>query len=164
MQRAIGAVQKRECGTKLTVQRYGVPRSTLQCYFKKKDVTTKPLGHCPVLGVTTKLELVHFIQLMESQLFGLTRKNVIKIAFPLAQDNKIKYSFDNGYVSCGWLYLFMYCHPELSIRQPIGTSKARTVDTVYEEMCKGWHAWPALISELKCLVTIAISVRVTFKI
>ncbi len=46
----------------------------------------------------------------------------------------------------------------------IGTSKERTVDKVYEEMCKGWHAWPAPISEQKFLVTIAISARVTFKL
>ncbi len=69
-----------------------------------------------------------------------------------------------GYTGCGWLDLFMYCHPKLSIRQPIGTSKARTMDTVYEEMCQGWHAWPALMSELKYLVTIAISARVNFNI
>ncbi len=49
-----------------------------------EDVTTKPLGHCPVLGVATELELVHYIKLMESKLFGLMRKNVIEIAFTLA--------------------------------------------------------------------------------
>ncbi len=92
------------------------------------------------------------------------RKNVIEIAFTLAQDNKIKYSFDNGYAGCGWLDLFMYRHPKLSTRQPIGTSKARTMDTVYEEMCNEWHAWAALISELKFLVTTAISAKVTFNI
>ncbi len=36
------------------------------------------------------------------------------------------------------------------------------MDTVYEEIRKGWYAWPALIPELKCLVTIAIFARVTF--
>ncbi len=68
MQRAIVAVQKRECETKLAAQRYSVPRSTLQCYLKKEDVTTKLLGHCPVLGVATELELAHYIKLMESKL------------------------------------------------------------------------------------------------
>ncbi len=47
----IVAVQKRECGIKLAALRYSVPQSTLQCYLKKEDVTTNPLGHCPVLGV-----------------------------------------------------------------------------------------------------------------
>ncbi len=70
---------------------------------------------------------------MESKLFGLARKNVIEIAFTLAQGNKIKYSFGNGYARCRWLDLFMYHHPKLNIQQPIGTSKARTVDTVYKE-------------------------------
>ncbi len=82
--RAIVDVQKRECGAKLAAQRYSVPRSTLQCYLKKENVTTKPLDHCPVLGVATELDLAHHIKLMESKLFGLTRKNVIKIAFTLA--------------------------------------------------------------------------------
>ncbi len=100
MQRVIVAVQKRECGTKLAAQRYSVPQSTLQSYLKKEDVTTKFLGHSPVLGVVTKLELVHYIQLMESKLFGLARKNVIKIAFTPAQGKKIKYSFGNGYAGC----------------------------------------------------------------
>ncbi len=61
-----------------------MPRSTLQCYLKKEDVTTKPLGHFSVLGVATELKLVHYIKLMESKLFGLMRKNVIEIAFTLA--------------------------------------------------------------------------------
>ncbi len=61
-----------------------MPQSTLQCYLKKEDVITKSLGHCPVLGVAIELELVHYIKLMESKLFGLTRKNVIEIAFTLA--------------------------------------------------------------------------------
>ncbi len=142
------------------LHRDSVPRSTLQCYLKKEDVTTKPLGYSLLLGVATELELVHCIKLMESRLFGLIR-NVIEITFTLAQGNKIKYSFGNEYAGCGWLDLFMFRHPELSIRQPIGTSKARTVHIVYEEMCKGWSA---LISELKCLVTIAIYVRVSFNI
>ncbi len=133
MQRAIVAVQKREYGTKLAAQRYSVSRSTLQSYLKKEDVTTKSLGHSPVLGVVNKLKLVHYIQLMESKLFGLARKNVIEIAFTLAQGNKIKYLCGNGYAGCRWLDVFMYHHLELNIQQPIGTSKARTVDTVYEE-------------------------------
>ncbi len=58
MQRAILAAQKRESGTKLAAQRYSVPRSTLWSYLKKEDVTTKSLGHCPGLGVVTKLKLV----------------------------------------------------------------------------------------------------------
>ncbi len=137
MQRLIAAVQEKECGTKLAAQRHSGPRSTLQCYLKKEDVTTMSLGHCPVLGVATELELVHYIKLMERKRFGLTRKNVIEIAFTLAQGNKIKYSFGNGCEGCGWLDLFMYRHSEFGIRQPIETLKARTVDTVYEEMCKG---------------------------
>ncbi len=128
---------KKECETKLAAQRNSTPRSTLQSYLKKEDVTIESLGHYPVLGVVTELELVHYIKLMESKLFGLTRKNVIEIIFTLAQGNKIKYSFGNGYAGCEWLDLFMYRHPELSIRQPIATSKARTVNRVYEEMCKG---------------------------
>ncbi len=72
---------------------------------------------------------MHYIKLMVSMIFGLTRKNVIAIVFTLAYGNKIKYSFGNEYVGCGWLDLFVYHHPELSIRQPVGTSKARTVDT-----------------------------------
>ncbi len=81
--RAIVAVQKREHVTKLAIQRYSVPRGTLQCYLKKEDVTTKPLGHCPVLCVETELELEHYIKLIESKLVGLMRKNVIESAFTL---------------------------------------------------------------------------------
>ncbi len=165
VQRAIIAVQKESVEQNL-LRRDIVPRSTLQCYLKKEDVTTNlwVIVLFQVSGVATELELVHSIKLMESTLFGLTRKNVTEIAFTLALDNKIKYSFGNGYAGCGWLDLFMYRHSELSIRQPIGISKTRTVGTVYEEMCKGWHMWPVVISELKCLITIAISTRVTFNI
>ncbi len=43
-----------------------MPQSALQCYLKKEDNTTKPLGHCLVLVVATELELVHYVKLMES--------------------------------------------------------------------------------------------------
>ncbi len=43
------------------LHRDSVPRRTLQCYLKKEDVTTKSFCHSPVLGVVTKLELVHYI-------------------------------------------------------------------------------------------------------
>ncbi len=108
--KAIVAVQKREYGTELTAQRYSVPRSTLQSYLKKENVKTNSLGHCPVLGVVTELELVRYIKLMKSKLFGLMRRNVIEIAFTLAYGDKIKYSFGSGYARCGWLdHLDLLC-------------------------------------------------------
>ncbi len=64
------------------LHRYSVPLSTLQCYLKE-NVTTKPLGHCSVLGVATELELVHYIKLMDSKLFHLEKITQILKKFRL---------------------------------------------------------------------------------
>ncbi len=106
MSRAIAAVQK-ERWIKLAAQRCSVPQSTLQCYLKNEDTTTKPLGCPSILWVTTEPELVRYIKLTKSRLSGLMSKDVIKIAFTLAQCNKIKHLFVNGHAThktsiCQW--------------------------------------------------------------
>ncbi len=52
--------------------------------WRRKMLQQSLWGRCPVLDVATELKLVRYIKSMESKLFGLTRKNVIEIAFTLA--------------------------------------------------------------------------------
>lgn len=64
---------------------------------------------------------------MEASGFGLTRKDMNCLAYQLAEKNNLSHNFSKERQSAGktWLRLFLRRHPELSFRQPTGTSIAR---------------------------------------
>lgn len=74
-------------------------------------------------------ELVEYIKLMESRLFGLTTKDLRRLAFQLAEKNNIKHTFNQGDQMAGldWLKGFLKRHPDLSLRNPEPTSAARAI-------------------------------------
>lgn len=57
-------------------------------------------------------------------MFRLTIKDVRRIAFQLAEVNRLTHNFKNDQQMAGkkWFYSFMKRHPNLSLRQPESTS------------------------------------------
>jgi hypothetical protein len=102
MERAIKAVRKKECGCKTATNRYKVPRTTLQRYLKNECADVKTLGRPTVLGCALEAELVSYAKAMESRLFGLTRRDLVSVAFQLVERNKVKHPFSNGVAGRGW--------------------------------------------------------------
>lgn len=73
-------------------------------------------------------ELVDYIKIMESRLFGLNTKDLRRLAFELAERNHLKHSFGtNGIAGIDWLKNFLKRHPDLSLRSPEPTSAARAM-------------------------------------
>jgi len=62
---------------------------------------------------------------MESHFYGLTRKDLRRMALQLAIKNNIKHPFNDIMAGKKWLFSFLKRHPKLSIRKPEKTSFAR---------------------------------------
>ncbi|XP_031347130.1 uncharacterized protein LOC116173619 [Photinus pyralis] len=72
-------------------------------------------------------ELVEYVKLMEGRLFGLTTKDLRRLAFQLAEQNNIQHNFKNIIAGLDWLKGFLKRHQDLSLRSPEPTSVARAM-------------------------------------
>lgn len=86
-------------------------------------------GLCHEMALPTEIEddLVQYLQMMESRLFGLAKSEVCKLAFELTEKNNLSNSFNSVTKTAGsdWFKSFMRRHPQLSLRVPEPTSAAR---------------------------------------
>lgn len=76
-----------------------------------------------------EVELVEYVQHMESRLFGLTTTELRRLAFQLAEKNQLPHNFNRESESAGldWLKGFLKRHKNLSLRSPEPTSAARAM-------------------------------------
>lgn len=131
LERAIIAVRRHEMGTLKASKIFNVPRSTLQRSAKKIELNPSEaaqikLGRKSVLGNNIENDLVHYILKTEAKFYGLTRKDLRRMAYNLALRNIIKHPFGGDAAGKAWLRLFLRRHKEvLSVRRPTGTSFAR---------------------------------------
>nr|CAI5869873.1 unnamed protein product [Callosobruchus analis] len=119
-------------GTLKAAKTFGVPRSTVQRLAKMNNLSVDQtveieLGRGTVLDLELEEALVSYILEMEAKFYGLTRKDVQRVAFSLAERNGIEHPFGSTQIAGrGWLDLFLQRHRKtLSIRKPTGTSFAR---------------------------------------
>lgn len=132
MTMAILAIKEQRMGYLKASKTFGVPKTTLirLCQQKNKpleEVTNLKLGRKAIFPDKFETDLVEYVLAMEASGFGLTRRDIMKLAYQLAEKNKLKHNFSNHKQSAGktWLRLFLQRHPEVSFRQPTGTSIAR---------------------------------------
>ncbi|KAJ4449784.1 hypothetical protein ANN_01188 [Periplaneta americana] len=105
----------------------------LKDYVKKRrDLTAEELlnrkiGRKPVLPEVLENELVNYCMSMENNFYGLTVKDLRRMAFQLAIRNSIKHPFSSTNKAAGrkWMRLFLKRHPQLSLRKPQPLSLAR---------------------------------------
>ncbi|CAH1992915.1 unnamed protein product [Acanthoscelides obtectus] len=66
---------------------------------------------------------------MQKRLFGLTLKELRKLAYQLAVRNGCEHPFNKDTEMAGedWAHSFMRCHSELSLRKPEATSGSRAM-------------------------------------
>ncbi|KAJ8891838.1 hypothetical protein PR048_004392 [Dryococelus australis] len=74
-------------------------------------------------------ELVDYITILESRLFGLTTKNIRHRAYNLAEKNHLKHTFshENKCASLDWLGRFLKRHQGLTLRKPEATSASQAM-------------------------------------
>ena len=82
--------------------------------------------HCALTDVIEK-ELSDHAMLLQTKMFGITRKELMALAFEIAEKNGIKHVFNKETQTAGktWFLGFMKRNPWLSLRQPQSTSQAR---------------------------------------
>ena len=85
------------------------------------------LGRKPILSRQLEDKLMQYCVIMDQSFFGLTRKDVQRMAFQLAIRNNIPHPFSANKKRAGrkWLKAFKRRHPLLSFRQPQPISIAR---------------------------------------
>lgn len=132
MKAAIQAIREKKMGFLRASKTFNVPKTTLRRLVADKDkpldvLTSAKLGRKPVLPPELEDSLVDYVLIMEAKFFGLTRRDIRTLAFQLAVQNNLPNPFSAIHQCAGrdWLRLFLKRHPNLSFRQPTGTSEAR---------------------------------------
>jgi hypothetical protein len=82
-------------------------------------------GKKPVFTIEQENEIVDHIKDMETRMYGLTKKELLSLAYQLADKNKIPHSFKGVQASNDWLKGFRQRHPDMTLRAPESTSTAR---------------------------------------
>ena len=127
---AVTAVKNGELSLREASQVYSIPKSTLERHKNKKVSKPGSLGRFEcVLDQDFEKELVAYCVEMQQRLFGLSLAELRRIAYELAERNKLPHPFSRDKKLAGkdWAYAFMKRNPELSLRSPEPTSIARAV-------------------------------------
>ncbi|KAJ8018402.1 hypothetical protein HOLleu_43625 [Holothuria leucospilota] len=122
LQRALAAIAE-GAALKSTAKAYGISPRTLRRHRDGKAAKPRSvvLGRFrPDINKKYEADLVVKIQDMEKALFGLTTKDVRRLAYDFANQMGIKHRFNTNNKMAGydWLSGFVSRHPELAIHKP----------------------------------------------
>ena len=131
MERALAAYRNGDMGLNCAARPYSVPKATLNRRIDGTNINA--VGHKELFGRTADLpeeveiDLVNHELQLEERLFGLTRKDLRRLAYEMAEINNLPHRFSHEKKMAGdkWYYGFIARHPEISIHQPEATSVAR---------------------------------------
>ena len=114
-----------------TARRYGVPRRTLR---RHRDHQVRSPGQAFLGRFKPDIErveerLVAYLKEMERAFFGLSTKDVRRLAYDLAAREGLQHRFNcqRKLAGLAWLQGFMKRHPDLSIRKHQATSVNRCI-------------------------------------
>ena len=127
---ALAALQNQP--TKTVSRQFGIPARILRRHRDKKVTTVGSLRlgpRQPVLTTDVEVTLREHVAYMERCLYGLTTRDLRRLAYDLAVklDRPNMFSDETKMAGRDWLYGFFRRHPDLAIRQPQGTNVARAV-------------------------------------
>ena len=121
-----------DIGLNKCASEYGIPKATLKRHIdgsnKYAKGCLKTLGRQQVLPEYVEEELVKHILTLENMFFGVTRKELMRLAFQVAERNGIPHVFNAELKSAGktWYKKIMKRHEDkLRLRQPEATSIGR---------------------------------------
>lgn len=112
-----------------TAEQLGMPESTLRKRLQKETVAQSLGRYRCTFTPQMELEFLDYALSLDAMFFGITAKNIRRLAFDFAEKNKIPHQFNKQLQIAGkdWLTGFMKRHPSLSLRQPTSTSIARAM-------------------------------------
>ena len=125
------AYRNGDMGLKENAKTYGVQKATLKRHLdgsnKHANGEIKKLARQQSLLLHVEEELVSHLLAMEKMFFGVTRKELMKIVYEVAEKNGIPDGFNRVSKTAGktWRQKLMLRYPAKSIRQPEATFVAR---------------------------------------
>lgn len=130
LQMAVAAYKNGDYGLNECARVYDVPKATIKRHADNKNTfsnTVKSFGRQATFSVEMEKVIAEHILLFEERFFGFTIKDVRKLAFDVAEKYELPHNFNKEKKMAGkkWFYSFMKRNPNLSLRQPEGTSMAR---------------------------------------
>lgn len=129
--KALDCLKNKSMGINQCSRTFNIPKPTLKRHFlnsnKYANQDTIAKGRPTVFHNQVEEELVSHLLNLEKHMFGLTIRDVRKLAFEIAEKNDISNPFSKTTEKAGkkWFYAFLKRHPELSVRQPEATSLNR---------------------------------------
>ena len=131
-------IAKRDVSQGMSVRkasaRYSIPRTTLRDHVQGRVRSSsgkapRPLskGRPTLLGETYEQQLKEYALNMSKIYYGITRNDLRRLAFEVAELTKTKHPFDRSAKMAGlkWTRLFLARHPDMTLRTPEPTSIAR---------------------------------------
>ena len=131
MDRAIESFRNGDSGINDVAKMYNIPKATLKRHLENKNKyangNKKYSGRPTTLPAALEAVLVQHCLELEAMLIGLTRQDLMQLAYQLASINKLEHSFnpEKKTASKHWFYDFMRRHPQLALRQSEATSTGR---------------------------------------
>ena len=114
MIKAVTAIRKREMGFNKAEKLFNVPKTSLRRYVSMTNKTPEEAvltksGRKPVFTKSMEIELIQYLNEMESKYFGATKKDVRALAFQLAKRKNLTNNFSELRGSAGkdWLQCFL---------------------------------------------------------
>lgn len=128
--KAVAAYRNGETGLNECSRIYNVPKATIKRHADRKNATAnemKVLGRQSTFTKDMETILANHILQLEECFYGLTIREVRKLAFDVAEKYSIPHTFNKEEKIAGkkWFYSFIRRNPQLSVRKPEGTSMAR---------------------------------------
>ncbi len=104
-----------------------------------------------MLGVQLEEELKWYCLEMERKFFGLSRTDVMRMAFKIASVHEMPNTFNATAERAGkkWLKMFLARHPELSIRTPQPLSAARMLGFTPENVARFFDVFEEEMKKIK---------------
>lgn len=127
---AVAAYKNGDYGLNESSRVYGVPKATIKRYADNTDPDNiKTLGRPAIFCNDMERILSEHILHLEECFFGLTIREVRKLAFDVAEKYDLPHNFNRDTKMAGkkWFYAFMKRNSHLSLRKPEGTSMARAI-------------------------------------
>ena len=113
MERALAAYRNGDMGLNCAARPYSVPKATLKRRIDGTNINA--VGHTQLFGRTADLpeevetDLVNHVLLLEERLFGLTRKDLRRLAYEMAEINNLPLQIQPR-IENGWRQVALWIH------------------------------------------------------
>lgn len=138
LQKALKTIRNEGEKIREVARNFNIPESTLRKRLLQSEPEPPRLGRKSTFHKDIETELKTYVITLAKLFYGLTPKELRRLAFRYAEENNIRHNFnrEKGLAGKDWMYGFLKRNPEISLRQPEGTSLNRIAAFNREETGK----------------------------